>query len=313
MRIKVLEPDELDKQFGRFLIEDATPAQVNAIRRTLLADVPTMAIETVEINQGIIRDDDGKEYESMAPLFDEIISHRLGLLPVPTDLDNYVFRDSCECGGVGCPHCTITYIINKKGPCTVYSGDLIPVGNDNTLKIKDELIPIVELKENQALIAYAIAELGTGREHAKWQPVSGLGYTYYPTIHIDMKKCDVKCKKLVDSCPAKAKKVDGNTVTIKKIEACYDLTRCIDMCEDAVKVEYDDSRIIMQYETDGSISAKDAIEYALLLLDENFRSLGDKVAIVDKIVKAKAPEKKKKDEKKEEPKKDEEIKEENFD
>lgn len=308
MRIKVLETDE---QFGRFLIEEATPAQVNAIRRTLLSDVPTMAIETVEINQGIIRDDEGKEYESIAPLFDEIVAHRLGLLPVPTDLDSYVFRDSCECGGVGCPHCTITYIINKKGPCTVYSGDLIPVGNDSSLKIKDGLIPIVELKEKQALIAYAIAELGTGREHAKWQPVSGLGYTYYPTIHIDMKRCSEKCKELVDSCPSKAKKIDGDIVTITKVDACYDLMKCIDICEEAVKVEYDESRIIMQYETDGSVSAKDAIEYALLLLDESFRSLGDKVAIVDKIAKVKAPEVKE-EKKKEEPKEGEEIKEENF-
>ncbi len=307
MRIKVLE---LDEQFGRFLIEGTTPAQVNAIRRTLLADVPTMAIDTVEINQGIIRDDDGKEYESVAPLFDEIIAHRLGLLPVPTDLDNYVFRDSCECGGVGCPHCTITYIINKKGPCTVYSGDLVPVGNDSSLKIRDELIPIVKLKENQALIAYAIAELGTGREHAKWQPVTGLGYTYYPTIKIDLEKCDGKCRELLDSCPAKAKKKSGNIVTINKIEACYDLMQCIDICEGAVEVEYDETKIIMQYETDGSVSAKDAIEYALLLLDENFRTIGDKVAIVDKISKAKATKKK---EKKEEVPEDEEIKEENFD
>ncbi len=308
MRIKVLETDE---QFGRFLIEETTPAQVNAIRRTLLSDVPTMAIDTVEINQGIIRDDDGREYESIAPLFDEIIAHRLGLLPVPTDLDNYVFRDSCECGGVGCPHCTITYIINKKGPCTVYSGDLIPVGNDSSLKIVDGLIPIVELKEKQALIAYAIAELGTGREHAKWQPVSGLGYTYYPTIRIDMKRCSGKCKELVSSCPSKAKKTDGDIVTITKVDACYDLMKCIDICEEAVEVDYDESRIIMQYETDGSISAKDAIEYALLLLDENFRDLGDKVAIVDKIAKVRAPAAKE-EVRKEEPKEGEEIKEENF-
>ncbi len=311
MRIKVLE---LDEQFGRFLIEETTPAQVNAIRRTLLADVPSMAIETVEINQGIIRDDEGREYESLAPMFDEIISHRLGLLPVPTDLDNYVFRDSCECGGVGCPHCTITYIINKKGPCTVYSGDLIPVGNDSSLKIKDELIPIVKLKEGQALIAYAIAELGTGREHAKWQPVTGLGYTYYPTIKIDMEKCDKRCAELVKACPAKAKKVEGNIVTINRIELCYDMMQCIDVCEDAVEVEYDETKIIMQYETDGSVSAKDAIEYALLLLDENFRNIGDRVAIVDKISKAKAtkPAAKKAEEKKE-PEEDEEIREENFD
>jgi len=114
----------------------------------------------------------------------------------------------------------------------------------------------------------------------------------------------------VDSCPAKAKKTDGKRVTINKIEMCYDMMQCIDVCEGSVEVEYDESRIIMQYETDGSVSAKDAIEYALLLLDENFRNIGDRVAIVDKISKAKGPAKKKEDT--EEPKEDEEIKEENF-
>jgi len=307
MKIKVLE---IDQQFGRFLIEDTTPAQVNAIRRTLLADVPTMAIDTVEINQGIIRDEEGKEYESVAPLFDEIIAHRLGLLPVPTDLENYVFRDSCECGGVGCSHCTITYIINKKGPCTVYSGDLIPVGNDSKLKIADPLIPIVELKEGQALVAYAIAELGTGKDHAKWQPVSGLGYTYYPTVRIDTKKCPEKCREILKSCPSNAKKVEGDTVTVTRIEKCYELMDYIDALEDAAEVEYDESRIIMQYETDGSISAKDAIEYALLLLDEGFMNIGDRVGIIDKIVKA--PKTTKKEKKEEEPEAGEEFKEEDF-
>jgi len=89
MDLKVLESADTSITV-RF--DDTDPAFVNAIRRTLLADVPKMAIEDVEFHLGPIRAADGKEYESVAPLFDEIISHRLGLVPIPTDLPMFVPR-----------------------------------------------------------------------------------------------------------------------------------------------------------------------------------------------------------------------------
>ena len=83
MKLKVLNSDP---QSMRFLLEETEPAYANALRRVLVSDVPKMAIEDVEFHLGPIRADDGKEYESVSPLFDEIISHRLGLVPIPTDL-----------------------------------------------------------------------------------------------------------------------------------------------------------------------------------------------------------------------------------
>src|SRR3990172_436886 len=127
----------------RFVIEGQTPAAVNSLRRTLLADVPKMAIETVEFHLGNIVDERGKEYESVTPLFDEMIAHRLGLIPVPTDLNVFLPRKQCKCGGEGCTMCTIMYKIDKRGPCTVYSGDLIPLG-DSKLAPRDDLVPIVK-------------------------------------------------------------------------------------------------------------------------------------------------------------------------
>lgn len=54
----------------------------NALRRILLAEVPTMAIETVYI------------YENTSIIQDEILSHRLGLIPIKADprLFDYVIR-----------------------------------------------------------------------------------------------------------------------------------------------------------------------------------------------------------------------------
>src|SRR5207244_12464781 len=70
----------------RLLLDETEPSYANALRRVLVSDVPKMAIGDVEFHLGPIRADDGKEYESVGPLFDEMSAHRLGLVPVPTEL-----------------------------------------------------------------------------------------------------------------------------------------------------------------------------------------------------------------------------------
>ena len=153
MDIKILE--ETDTRI-RMVIEKGKPAFANSLRRVLISEIPKMAIEDIEFHLGPVRDDTGKEYESITPLFDEMISHRLGMIPIPTDLKLFGFRDQCKCGGEGCPNCTIMYTLNKKGPCTVYSGDLVPSLGDPKLSVKDESIPIVKLGEGQALLIYVL-------------------------------------------------------------------------------------------------------------------------------------------------------------
>ena len=114
MKVKVLAKAD---ESMRLLLEDTEPAYANALRRVLVSDVPKMAIEDVEFHLGPIRADDGKEYESVGPLFDEMIAHRLGLVPIPTDLALYNRREDCPtCHGEGCPNCTIIYSVNKRGP-----------------------------------------------------------------------------------------------------------------------------------------------------------------------------------------------------
>ena len=131
MDIQILE---LTDQTARLVIDGTEPHIVNALRRSLLSEVPKMAIEDVEFHMGSIIDEDGNEYESASPLFDEIIASRLGMIPIPTDLEAFTFRDECKCKGEGCPSCTIMYSLNKKGPCTVYSGDMEPLG-DKSLSV----------------------------------------------------------------------------------------------------------------------------------------------------------------------------------
>jgi DNA-directed RNA polymerase subunit D len=273
MKIKVLESKPT---YMKFIVEETDPATANALRRTLVADIPKMAIEDVEFHLGPIRGEDGKEYESVAPLFDEIIAHRLGLVPLPTDLKLFVRKSECKaCNGEGCPSCTIIYSLNKKGPCTVTSGDLEPIG-DVKLKPIDPNIPIVKLGEGQAMLVYATAVLGTAKEHAKWQVTAGVGYKYYPVVDIDNRKM-TPAKAPVEVCPVKILHVRDKKVVVEEEEKCTLCMTCVEKFDPgSINVHGDPSRMIFHFETDGSMSANEALNTALDLLDKRFTDIAAK-------------------------------------
>ena len=134
MKLKTLT---LDDTQARLIIDGTTPHFINSIRRTLLTDIPKLAMENITI------------YDNTSSLFDEIIAHRLALVPLPTHLDLLEFKEKCKCLGQGCPSCTVHYTLSKEGECTVYSKDL--KAEDSMWNAKDEKIPIVTLLEGQRL------------------------------------------------------------------------------------------------------------------------------------------------------------------
>ena len=278
MEIEILEMAE---RKASFVLRNSSPAMANALRRTLLADIPKMAIDKVEFHLGPITDETGmKEYESVTPLFDEIIAHRLGMVPVPTDLDLFVPQDQCECGGAGCPSCTIMYSLNKHGPGTVYSGDLMPLGNPD-LKVKDEFIPIVELTDGQAVMIYAHAVMGTADKHVKWQVCNGVGYSYYPVIEIDPDKAgDEDMLEAAKACPKRVFSVENGKLVVKDQLKCQLCRSCLEavsgerdpeLVDDVaaskgLKVHGDDTAFVFKFETDGSLTARQALDKAVEIL-----------------------------------------------
>lgn len=289
MEFEILEMTDTK---ARFIVSGVSPSVINALRRTLIADVPKMAIENVEFHLGPIRDEHGKEYESATPLFDEIIAGRLGMIPIPTDLDLFGFRKDCVCGGEGCPNCTIMYSLNKRGPSeeegkesvSVYSDELQLViqklGGVSEKKYAErfqitEKIPIVKLNRSQALLLYATAELGTGSMHAKWQVANAVGYQYFPIINIDHKKCDVGAS-CVTNCPRDVLELKDDKIVVTDLENCSLCRACEEVCSlDAIKVTGDDTKFIFQFETDGSLTAKEALMRALAILKDEFEELRD--------------------------------------
>lgn len=280
MDIKILE---MTGTKGRFVVSNATPEIANSLRRALVAEVPKMAIETVEFHLGQIQggaDDENEEYESVSSLFDEIIAHRLGLVPIPTDPKLNVYKKDCPCGGEGCPQCTIMYKLDKKGPCDVYSGDLEPLG-DPSLKVKDELVPIVRLGPRQAILAYAFAELGTGQRHAKWQATSGVGYKYAPKVKIDERKCDQGAT-CVSACPRHVFSKEGSKVKVTSEDACMLCYSCVKACKSkAIAVTGDENRFVFTFETDGSLTAAQTLQIALEILEKKFDEFRELVSALE--------------------------------
>jgi len=241
---------------ARFYLTDSWPAFANSIRREMMSGVPTLAIEDVRI------------YDNTSVLFDEMLVHRLGLIPLRTDLPSHVPKDQCSCQGAGCPTCTATYTLSVEGPRTVYSNDLIP--QDSTSAPVHENVPIVKLNEDQKVVVEARAHLSTGKNHAKWQPTTACGYKNYPVIVID-EQCD-GCGMCSDDCPRGVLAIEKGKVSVVegKLEDCSLCKLCERAClsasigaESSIRVNTDPARFIFTVEGDGSLPVVDVLSTAV--------------------------------------------------
>jgi DNA-directed RNA polymerase subunit D len=143
---------------ARFLVRGVTPAFANGIRRAIIADVPTLSIDTVRM------------VENSSVMFDEQIGLRLGLVPLSTPLGEFEEGD------------TVTLSLDVSGPSTAYSGDL--VSSDGMVQPADDNVPIIDLKDDQRLELEADAVLSTGKDHAKHQGGVAVGYRHLQRVEV---------------------------------------------------------------------------------------------------------------------------------
>jgi DNA-directed RNA polymerase subunit D len=261
-----IEFSSLDDTLARFTLSGATPAFANAFRRAMIGEVPTLAIENVRI------------YDNTSAFFDEMLAHRLGLIPIKTDLSTYVTQEKCSCGGAGCPGCMVTFTLSVEGPKTVLSSDLIPQDPKAT-PVYDN-IPIVKLAKGQKLVIEAHAVLNTGREHAKWQPTLVCGFKNHPVVSIS-EACDA-CGMCVDECPRNVLTVRGKKVEVVegKLPDCSMCKLCERAClasgigdEPAIKISAEADRYIFVVESDGSLPVKEIMDSALAYIRDQSNEL----------------------------------------
>ena len=268
VEIEVLEKD--DKNM-RLLIRGVDTPYVNALRRTIVAEVPSMAIDEVVV------------LENSSVLQDEMISHRLGLIPLKTDLESYNLPEECKCKSeFGCNLCRVTLTLDveaKDGMKTVYSESLI---SENPAVIPiSEKIPILKLAKEQKIRLEAYARLGKGKTHAKWQPVSMCTYKYLPRVQIDPKKCDA-CGKCVDVCAKKVLTKSEKKVNVQDVLSCTLCQDCVEACPqepEAIKVEGEKNAFIFSLESSGALPPETILADAVEILDEQFKDLEAQVKV----------------------------------
>ncbi|KAL4237293.1 DNA-directed RNA polymerases I and III subunit RPAC1 [Mactra antiquata] len=168
-------------------------AIANAFRRILLAEVPTMAIEKVHI------------YNNTSIIQDEVLAHRLGLIPIkadprmfeykqdaeaePTDTDTIQFELKVKCT-------RNTHVKDATDPDDLYKNHKvmtshmkwIPIGNQAQIFKEGEIRPVIDdiliakLRPGQELDLKLFCVKGIGQDHAKFSPVATASYRLLPEI-----------------------------------------------------------------------------------------------------------------------------------
>ena len=291
----------------RILISETNASQVNAIRRALIADVPKLAITRVDFSQGVTQENKGEVVESVNVLPDEVLAHRLAMIPIPTNLEEPLYApDECpNCKDVierdrGCPLCQVLYTLSARGPSadseeeykTVYAGDITTI-SDPFYDIRDEhkSIPLTVLAKGQFLEFYAFAVIGRGRDHAKWSPVAAVGFRPHRIAVLNKpKKASVLFDLGLTTTDGTAinAKLFGKDKKLTDVNHVMDLEKALHQVgegtgreaafDDAITLEPVEGSYVFSYETDGSLDPKVAFNAALEELKNRFNNLSEELA-----------------------------------
>lgn len=178
VKLRKLEPD-----YCEFELQNTDPSVANALRRVMIAEVPTIAIDLVEIEI------------NTTVLNDEFIAHRLGLIPLVSDRA-WEMKRPFEVSDEESELSEIYFSLHVKclsdNTLDVTSDDLqldsrFPDVRPVHYREPDnkKAIVIVKMRKNQELALRCVARKGIGKDHAKWIPVATAVFQYMPEIHIN--------------------------------------------------------------------------------------------------------------------------------
>ncbi|MDD5178408.1 MAG: DNA-directed RNA polymerase subunit D [Candidatus Nanoarchaeia archaeon] len=257
MNLKLIDKN---KEKVVFLVKDTEAAYINTLRRLILEEVPTMAIDEIKFIQ------------NTSALYDEMLALRMGLVVIKTDLKEYNLREECKCKGKGCAQCETYATIKKVGPGNVYAEDF--KFKDPKIKAVHPKTLIIKLDEGQEVNAQCRLTLGKGKNHAKNIP--GLVYyRAYPKIEIIKPTVAVDAIKV---CPKNVFRVANKKLNVEALEKCDLCMACVEtLGKDAISVEGSKKDFIVTIEPWGQLKAQEMFEEAMNELDKKLNDFSSKI------------------------------------
>lgn len=272
---------DLQENSIKFILNNVDTSFANALRRIIISEVPTMAIEFVNVNN------------NMSSLHDEFLSQRLGLIPLTShNIDKYQFFMDCKfCqGGIGCDYCSVRLTLkvtnHDKEVLDVTSLDVKSESSDvRPVKfysvVNKDLdgnpaetgILIGKLKEGQEIDVEMIARKGIGRDHTKYCPVAIATFQYEPDIQLNQQLIQNASKEqkiaFVKSCPTKVYDLTHtDEVVIADHMKCMFCDECVKLADTwkaplpPVKVGFKKFRFIFTVETNGALRPEEVVRHA---------------------------------------------------
>ncbi|KAF2074475.1 hypothetical protein CYY_004220 [Polysphondylium violaceum] len=245
----------------------------NAFRRIMISEIPTMAIEKVYI------------INNTSILQDEVLAHRLGLIPIKVDPRKFNFKlPNKEYTAED------TLIFQLKVKCEKEDGKIInaealskhltwmptedqeemfPDVNDQPRPVEGD-IPIMKLRPGQCIDVQCYCEKNIGREHIKWSPVCTASYRLLPVITVDPSVTGDKAKELVNKCPKKVFDIEDDQVVAARPLDCTMCRECIrePEFEKTVKLQRVRDHFIFSIESTGALTSREIFQEALKIFIE---------------------------------------------
>ncbi|CAG9325246.1 unnamed protein product [Blepharisma stoltei] len=249
----------------------------NALRRIMLSEVPTMAIEDINL------------WQNTSVIPDEVLAHRIGLIPIDADPRLFKFKhpneehssENCICFKLHavCRRLEDGSIVGDK----VMSGDLQwqPFPNQQERfghfkPVHDDII-IAKLGPGQEIEAELFCEKGIGATHTKWSPVCTASYRLAPKITLKKEIAGENAINLKNKCPMGVFDVKKGKAVVKNPRNCTSCRECIREDDSMVSLAKVKDHFIFTIETTGALSPRDIFREAI-------KELRDKAAFwLDKI------------------------------
>ncbi|GLC33310.1 hypothetical protein PLESTB_000347500 [Pleodorina starrii] len=296
--------NKLDKEVMEFDMIGVDPAIANALRRILIAEVPTMAIEHVFVinNTSIIQD--------------EVLAHRLGLVPLllpphlfdlkvaeeaPSEKNTVVFKLDITCrrkadGSMDNDKVTSGMLewlpggseLPDETACRFAAGQAHlfadPGAGPKPRAVHDDIL-LAKLRPGQTIQLEAHATKGSGKEHAKWSPVATAWYRLQPVVHLlkDVPADSDVGRELMATCPGlfvadkggmtQATNARGHEMVLEKLRRLLEQERF----SSAVAYRRKKDHFIFTIESSGVLPPQELLAQALEILRDKAQNLMEKL------------------------------------